>query len=88
MVIQERSSNSVTFWNRTFDEYAVGFGDPNHDHWLGLEHVQELIRAGYTFRLRMEVKGDRCTRSRNVETYSGDWDFDVSFFKTFEFMIF
>jgi len=39
-VIQRRISNSdfAKYWN----DYAMGFGDINTNHWLGLEHVSAL----------------------------------------------
>lgn len=79
IILQERSSEAVTFWNRTFDEYANGFGDMTGNHWLGLETLYSLLLVGYKLRLKMEIGGERCYNSSNSDYYVGEWDFEVVF---------
>ncbi|KAI6192229.1 Fibrinogen C-terminal domain-containing protein [Aphelenchoides bicaudatus] len=45
MVMQKRTSDSLPFWNRTYEEYAQGFGDPRADSWIGLRQVT-VVEAG------------------------------------------
>ncbi|XP_063615252.1 ryncolin-2-like [Penaeus indicus] len=35
-------------FRRTFIEYGLGFGDPEQDHWLGLDHVHALTNQGHS----------------------------------------
>uniref|UniRef100_A0A7E4US89 Fibrinogen C-terminal domain-containing protein n=1 Tax=Panagrellus redivivus TaxID=6233 RepID=A0A7E4US89_PANRE len=82
MVLQRRSNGNVDF-NRTFEEYATGFGNPASDHWLGLEHVHAYVARGDKLELRIELRGDRCVDSTKCSGYGdqgywwADWDFSV-----------
>ncbi|XP_055533788.1 angiopoietin-2-like [Wyeomyia smithii] len=49
MVFQKRQDGSVDF-NRTFNEYRDGFGNPRGEHWLGVEKLYQ-ITAGKTCEL-------------------------------------
>jgi hypothetical protein len=52
-VIQRRQDGSVDF-ERTWDEYAAGFGDPAGEHWLGNENLAALTpTAMYTLRITL-----------------------------------
>lgn len=77
MVMQKRNSDAVAFSNRTFEDYAVGFGEPSSNHWLGLRNVRKLIDAGYNLQLRIEIEGDRCGRVEEDLYYVGTWNFLV-----------
>lgn len=77
MVLQKRTSDSLVFWNRTFDEYSQGFGDPCTDSWLGLKQVRQMIESGYKLQLRMEMEGERCASSQEDSYYVGTWNFEV-----------
>ena len=46
--------NSTDF-NRTWDEYAAGFGDLDGNYWLGLEQLHLLTGTGTRFRLKVEL---------------------------------
>ncbi|XP_037782210.1 ficolin-1-A-like [Penaeus monodon] len=47
-VIQRRESTiGKENFSRTFLEYGLGFGDPERDHWLGLDHVHALTNQGH-----------------------------------------
>lgn len=78
MVMQKRTNGALNFWNRTFDEYSQGFGDPSTDSWLGLKQIRQMIEVGYKFQLRMEIEGERCTLGQEDLYYVGTWDFSVS----------
>ncbi|XP_010619779.2 angiopoietin-4 [Fukomys damarensis] len=53
-VIQRREDGSVDF-QRNWEEYKQGFGNPAGEHWLGNELVHQLTsRAKYSLRVEME----------------------------------
>ena len=53
-VIQRRVDANVSF-DRNWDEYVKGFGDPLGNHWLGLEAMHHLTKKG-NFTLRFDLK--------------------------------
>jgi len=77
MVMQQRTSGELPFWNRNHDEYTQGFGSPNGDHWLGLKQVRDLIEAGYILQLKVEIKGERCEEGLDHLYYTGIWKFEI-----------
>jgi ficolin len=79
MVLQRRTNNHLSF-NRSFDEYADGFGSPSGDHWLGLEKVYQYVKKGHKLQLRIELRGDHCDDCSKLGAdgyWWGDWDFAV-----------
>ncbi|XP_053685807.1 angiopoietin-related protein 6-like [Sabethes cyaneus] len=44
MVFQKRQDGSVPF-NRTWDEYRDGFGNPRGEYWLGVEKLYQLTAS-------------------------------------------
>ncbi|XP_048842303.1 angiopoietin-related protein 7-like [Brienomyrus brachyistius] len=53
-VIQRRLGGSVSF-ERSWQEYKLGFGDLHSDFWLGNEHIHTLSRqGGYALRIELE----------------------------------
>lgn len=52
-VLQRRINGSVSF-DRRFDEYVNGFGDPAGEHWIGLKHIRSLTVNG-DYRLRFDL---------------------------------
>ena len=44
IIIQRRVDASVSF-ERSWDEYAAGFGDVDGNYWLGLEAIHDLTEA-------------------------------------------
>jgi hypothetical protein len=79
MVMQKRTSGSLTFWNRTFEEFAQGFGDPSLDSWLGLRKIRQMINSGKRLQLQVEIEGNRCDPAKAQEYYFGLWNFAVNF---------
>lgn len=53
-VLQRRLTGDVSF-ERTWNEYKNGFGNPNGDFWLGNEYVHRLT-TGFYCTLRIELK--------------------------------
>ena len=53
-VIQRRVDANVSF-DRKWDEYVKGFGDPLGNHWLGLEAMHHLTKDG-NVTLRFDLK--------------------------------
>ena len=43
----QRRMNGEEDFNRTWGEYALGFGELDRDYWLGLEHVHRLTQNAY-----------------------------------------
>ncbi|XP_008593276.1 PREDICTED: angiopoietin-4-like, partial [Galeopterus variegatus] len=53
-VIQRRENGSVNF-QRNWEDYKQGFGDPAWEHWLGNEVVHQLT-SGAAYSLRVELQ--------------------------------
>uniref|UniRef100_A0A0K0FDP2 Fibrinogen C-terminal domain-containing protein n=1 Tax=Strongyloides venezuelensis TaxID=75913 RepID=A0A0K0FDP2_STRVS len=68
MVVQRRISSDVVFWDKTFEDYKLGFGNPTTNYWFGLEHLyqyQEYLRKNsenkdYVLLLRIELRTNPC----------------------------
>lgn len=43
-VIQRRTNSSTTF-DRTWQEYKNGFGDPTTNHWVGLQRIRDVVTS-------------------------------------------
>ncbi|XP_067944489.1 fibrinogen C domain-containing protein 1-B-like [Watersipora subatra] len=54
-VFQRRMDGSVDFY-RNWQNYKLGFGDVNGEHWLGNENLVELLNAHDTNELRVELE--------------------------------
>ena len=52
-VIQSNTGGSLDF-NRTWEEYKQGFGDPSGEFWIGNERLHQLTDGGYN-KLRVEL---------------------------------
>ncbi|XP_035663838.1 soluble scavenger receptor cysteine-rich domain-containing protein SSC5D-like [Branchiostoma floridae] len=52
-VIQRRQDGSVPF-NRTWEEYKLGFGNKNGEYWLGNENIH-LLTNQKNYRLRIDL---------------------------------
>ena len=52
--MQRRVDGSVDFY-RNWNDYKVGFGDPSHEHWLGLDKIHRLTSQG-SYKLRVELE--------------------------------
>ena len=82
LVWLRRVDGSVLF-NRTWDEYAAGFGDPDGNYWLGLEYLHAITGTGRPCKLRVEVeswsgKTDWAEYSRfSVGNYLTNYTLDV-----------
>ena len=59
IVIQRRVDGSLPF-NRTFEEYENGFGDPSGEFWYGLRNIYCLTTSGHTH-LRIDFKYENGT---------------------------
>ena len=55
IVFQRRVDAAVDF-NRGWDDYKAGFGDPNGNFWLGLERIHRLAGPGKGAKLRIDLK--------------------------------
>ncbi|XP_067935593.1 fibrinogen C domain-containing protein 1-B-like isoform X2 [Watersipora subatra] len=54
-VFQRRMDGSVDFY-RNWQNYKLGFGDVNGEHWLGNENLVELLNAHDTNELRVDLE--------------------------------
>jgi hypothetical protein len=59
IVIQRRTDGSLPF-NRTFEEYENGFGDPSGEFWYGLRNIYCLTTTGHT-EVRIDFKYENGT---------------------------
>ena len=59
-VFQRRKDGSVDF-QRDWNDYVKGFGNPDGEHWLGLEKIHRLTKASSVLRVDMTSysKGSR-----------------------------
>eukprot|EP00058_Branchiostoma_floridae_P013539 XP_002599027.1 hypothetical protein BRAFLDRAFT_104277 [Branchiostoma floridae] len=74
-VIQRRQDGSVPF-NRTWEEYKLGFGDPNGEYWLGNDNIHLLTsQKDYTLRVDlMDWEGQRKNAQYSFFKVSGESD--------------
>ncbi|ESO95442.1 hypothetical protein LOTGIDRAFT_117053, partial [Lottia gigantea] len=58
-IIQNREMDcyEVNF-NRSWAEYATGFGKPYADYWLGLQHLYDILQNHLRFVLAVKLKLD------------------------------
>uniref|UniRef100_A0A914BZ87 Fibrinogen C-terminal domain-containing protein n=1 Tax=Acrobeloides nanus TaxID=290746 RepID=A0A914BZ87_9BILA len=82
-VLQRRTGPELQFWNKTFNEYADGFGVPTGDHWLGLEKVSAYVKRGHKLQLRIVLQHDLCNEKGKCSGigdsgyWFADWDFKI-----------
>ncbi|XP_078576495.1 uncharacterized protein LOC144862100 [Branchiostoma floridae x Branchiostoma japonicum] len=74
-VIQRRQDGSVPF-NRTWEEYKLGFGNKNGEYWLGNDNIHFLtMRKNYTLRIVLEDwSGARSFAEYSTFRLSGEAD--------------
>ena len=60
IVIQRRTDGSLPF-NRTFEEYENGFGDPSGEFWYGLCNIYCLTKAQHHTEVRIDFKYENGT---------------------------
>jgi len=54
-VIQRRVDASVSFHNKTWEEYSEGFGNPLGNFWIGLSYLHSILGQGrYVLRVDLE----------------------------------
>ena len=71
LVFQRREDGRENF-KRKYTEYEKGFGDPNEEHWLGLEILYRLTNA-YNVKLRIDLEDWRgATAFATYSTFSLD----------------
>ncbi|XP_010604022.1 angiopoietin-related protein 4, partial [Fukomys damarensis] len=76
-VIQRRQDGSVDF-NRPWEDYKAGFGDPQGEFWLGLEKMYRLAR-GRGSRLAVQLRDwEGHGRSLQFPVHLGGEDTDYS----------
>ncbi|XP_069138042.1 ryncolin-1-like [Argopecten irradians] len=99
-VFQRRLNGSTNFY-RTWWEYAIGFGNPSHEFWLGNQYIHYLTSSDwYSLRVDMEdfnnnkayaqyqvfSIGNAESRYRAfVDGYSGDAGNDMSLCSGYRF---
>ncbi|CAK8688307.1 unnamed protein product [Clavelina lepadiformis] len=68
--IQRRMNGEVNF-NRGWDDYVRGFGNPSSEHWLGLENIYRLSRQN---RFSINILGPINIKLPEVGFDLEDWD--------------
>ena len=60
VIQRQKGSNNPNFY-RNWNDYVNGFGNPNYDHWLGLEKIHRLTKANVMLRVDLVsyTKGHR-----------------------------
>ncbi|CAD5215703.1 unnamed protein product [Bursaphelenchus xylophilus] len=81
-VIQQRNGlTGETFWNRSWEDYKIGFGTPHSESefWLGNDVIHDLSNRGKRpALLRVELFGDRTPRSKWENSYFvSEYDFRI-----------
>ncbi|CAH1791561.1 unnamed protein product [Owenia fusiformis] len=81
-VIQRRYDGSAPFYNKTWNEYKNGFGDPNNEHWLGNNNIHVLTTSA-----SYEIKFDLMTPNNtwydatyshfSIQDESGDYELSI-----------
>nr|XP_022299380.1 ficolin-2-like [Crassostrea virginica] len=66
-VIQRRFDGSTNFQNKSWQNYAQGFGNPKHEYWIGNDAIHDLTKRGKA-RLRIDLK--KFIREKGNVTYS------------------
>ena len=54
MLIQQNADGS-NFFNRSWEEFKVGFGDPSGNYWLGNDLLSQLTLTG-RYKLRFDLQ--------------------------------
>ena len=67
MLIQQ-NVNGSDFFNRSWAEFKVGFGDPSSNYWLGNELLSQLTLTG-----RYKLKFDLQSRSNTNNWYWAEY---------------
>ena len=69
-VIQRRVNNLTPF-NRTWEEYKNGFGDPSSNHWIGLQKIRDILTAesDSTFQLYIGMESFHPTDTNRYAFY-------------------
>ncbi|KAK6186293.1 hypothetical protein SNE40_008358 [Patella caerulea] len=73
--------NAVDF-NRSWTDYIQGFGYMHSEHWIGFQHIQEILGTGGTYRLIIMVEflnSDKCALIYNDFNITTDFGFTGSF---------
>ena len=61
-VLIQQNVNGSYFFNRSWDEFKVGFGDTSGNYWLG-NHLLNLLTQTDRYKLRVDVQ----------QLSTGDW---------------
>ncbi|XP_048830211.1 fibrinogen-like protein 1-like protein isoform X2 [Brienomyrus brachyistius] len=67
-VVQHITVNSTVDFDRTWDEYKMGFGVLTGDHWLGNEYLHQLTRRPGRFKLGVKLV------DKDAVTKTGEYD--------------
>ena len=73
IVFQRRVDATVDF-NRGWNDYKNGFGDPNGNFWLGLKKLHQLAAPGNGVKLRIDLQ----RRSSMINYYAIYDTFEIS----------
>ncbi|XP_078340241.1 ryncolin-1-like [Crassostrea virginica] len=66
-ILQRRFEGSTDFQNKTWQNFAEGFGNPKHEYWIGNDAIHDLTKSGKA-QLRIDLK--RFNGEQGNVTYS------------------
>ena len=59
-ILVQQHFGGTTFFNRTWNEFKVGFGDVTDNYWIGNDRLHELTKYGqYKLRVDLQLKSNQ-----------------------------
>ena len=56
LLVQQNIDGSTPFFNRSWDEFKVGFNDSRGNYWLGNELLHQLTSSTGRYKLRFDLQ--------------------------------
>uniref|UniRef100_A0A0N5BMJ0 Fibrinogen C-terminal domain-containing protein n=1 Tax=Strongyloides papillosus TaxID=174720 RepID=A0A0N5BMJ0_STREA len=78
--IQDRENDSMSFWNKTWNEYKNGFGNGETNFWLGNELISLFTNSFEKVEMLIQIRGDRLDKVDPMASsnyWSGTFTFNL-----------
>ena len=70
LLLIQQNINGSNFFNRSWAEFKVGFGDPSGNYWLGNDRLSELTLSNrYKMMLDLQLRGTGEWRSTELNKF-------------------